>query len=263
MAILVIGNDKTKAIPVLGTGGSTPVVSPLNVTPSTSAQQFIPSGGTDGYNPVNVSAVTNAIDANITANNIVNGVTILGVTGTAPKMISGIIGINQNGVYNVVNTTTNTFVSQIGINVIPTGIVNITQDGTYNVANYGTAIVNTSGLPSGSPHITVEQGDLQVDSSSWEIEMQLERLINQLEKIEVYYFGNGNNDYAYLFPVFYDQYSSEVIPCNDYVLYNLFFDFSNSCLEDWGVTYNLYLGFVMPSGGNIEQGGIRAMVSKE
>lgn len=59
-----------------------PSISSLNVTPTTSAQQITAPQGTDGYSPINVSAVTSSIDANITAGNIKNGVTILGVTGS-------------------------------------------------------------------------------------------------------------------------------------------------------------------------------------
>lgn len=58
------------------------VISPLSVTPSTSAQTITAPAGTDGYSPVSVSAVTAAIDANITAGNIKKDVQILGVTGT-------------------------------------------------------------------------------------------------------------------------------------------------------------------------------------
>ena len=56
-------------------------ITSLNVIPSTSAQQITASGGVDGYSPVNVSAVTSSIDANIQAGNIKNGVSILGVVG--------------------------------------------------------------------------------------------------------------------------------------------------------------------------------------
>lgn len=63
-----------------GSGGGT--IESLNVTPSTSAQVITASGGVDGYSPVNVSAVTYAIDSNIQSRNIKSGVTILGVTGT-------------------------------------------------------------------------------------------------------------------------------------------------------------------------------------
>ena len=61
-----------------------PVLETVPVTPTTSAQTITPSTGYDGIGTVNVSAVTSAIDANITAGNIKNGVTILGVTGTMP-----------------------------------------------------------------------------------------------------------------------------------------------------------------------------------
>ena len=67
---------------VKGSGGGGAVINSLNVTPSTSSQTITASGGVDGYSPVNVSAVTSSIDANITAGNIKKNVTILGVTGT-------------------------------------------------------------------------------------------------------------------------------------------------------------------------------------
>ena len=59
-----------------------PVLETVPVTPTTSAQTITPSTGYDGIGTVNVSAVTSSIDANITADNIKDGVTILGVTGT-------------------------------------------------------------------------------------------------------------------------------------------------------------------------------------
>ena len=61
---------------------SSPVITSLSVTPTTSAQTITAPSGTDGYSPVNVSAVTSSIDANITAGNIKKDVQILGVTGT-------------------------------------------------------------------------------------------------------------------------------------------------------------------------------------
>ena len=60
--------------------GKQPVIDTLNVTPTTSAQQITAPQGTDGYSPVNVSAVTSSIDANIVAGNIKKDVQILGVT---------------------------------------------------------------------------------------------------------------------------------------------------------------------------------------
>lgn len=53
----------------------------INITPTTNTQTITPSSGNDGISQINVSAVTSAIDSNITASNILNGVNILGVTG--------------------------------------------------------------------------------------------------------------------------------------------------------------------------------------
>lgn len=74
-------NFNTNSISPVEEGGS-PVIEELNVTPSTSSQTITAPEGTDGYSPVNVSAVTASIDANITAGNIKSGVSILGVNGT-------------------------------------------------------------------------------------------------------------------------------------------------------------------------------------
>lgn len=62
-------------------GGSEPVLDSVNITPSTVSQTITPPAGTDGYNEINVDAVDNTIDANIVAENIKNGVQILGITG--------------------------------------------------------------------------------------------------------------------------------------------------------------------------------------
>lgn len=59
-----------------------PTLEDVSVTPSTSAQTIDHGTGYDGIGTVSVAAVTAAIDANIVAGNIKDGVTILGVTGT-------------------------------------------------------------------------------------------------------------------------------------------------------------------------------------
>lgn len=61
--------------------GSQPVLDTLNVTPATTNQTIVPPVGTDGYNEVNVAAVDNTIDSNITQNNIRDGIEILGIVG--------------------------------------------------------------------------------------------------------------------------------------------------------------------------------------
>lgn len=75
---LYIGNQKVCPAITLGGVNNTN----LTVTPSTSAQSFSPSSPYTGYGTVDVEAVTSGIDANITAGNIKDGVSILGVTGT-------------------------------------------------------------------------------------------------------------------------------------------------------------------------------------
>lgn len=80
--------------------GKQPVIDTLNVTPTTSAQQITAPTGTDGYSPVNVSAVTSSIDANIVAGNIKKDVQILGVTGSyegAASVHYITFGIDNNG----------------------------------------------------------------------------------------------------------------------------------------------------------------------
>lgn len=84
--------------------GKQPVIDTLNVTPTTSAQQITAPQGTDGYSPVNVSAVTSSIDANIVAGNIKKDVQILGVTGSYEGTVpTGTINISQNGIVDVTN----------------------------------------------------------------------------------------------------------------------------------------------------------------
>ena len=54
-----------------------------NATPTTSEQTITPTGeGKIGLSSVTIAAVTSAIDANIIAENIKSGVTILGIEGT-------------------------------------------------------------------------------------------------------------------------------------------------------------------------------------
>ena len=74
----------------ISTGGGAANLTSLSVTPSTSAQQLTPTSPVDGWDEVNVSAVTSSIDSNIVAGNIKSGVSILGVTGTCPgNFVSG------------------------------------------------------------------------------------------------------------------------------------------------------------------------------
>lgn len=67
----------------------------LNITPTTQNQEYVGLYGT-----VNVSAVNSSIDSDIQAENIKEGVSILGVEGSI-RVPSGTIEITENGVVNV------------------------------------------------------------------------------------------------------------------------------------------------------------------
>ena len=59
----------------------------LDITPSILAQSFTPQSPYNGYNIVNISAVTASIDNNISAENIKSGINILGIAGTYEGII--------------------------------------------------------------------------------------------------------------------------------------------------------------------------------
>jgi len=77
------GNIKS-GVSILGVSGNVVELNgtTTSVTPTTSAQTITPTSPVNGFTEVNVSAVTSAIDANIIAENIKSGVTILNVLGS-------------------------------------------------------------------------------------------------------------------------------------------------------------------------------------
>lgn len=115
------------------------------VNPSTSQQTVAPDQGKDGLSSVTVNAVTNAIDANIQAGNIKNGVSILGVTGSynpQPRLQSkdninpstSIQGVSPDPGYDGL--------SYVGINGVTAAIDNNIQAG--NIKN-GVSILGVTG----------------------------------------------------------------------------------------------------------------------
>ena len=107
-ANITAGNIKS-GVSILGVNGS---VIELNgttetVTPTTSQQVITPTSPYNGLISVTVNAVTSSVDANITAGNIKDGVTILGIQGT-----------------------------YTGSGITPTGTKNITANGVYDITNY-------------------------------------------------------------------------------------------------------------------------------
>ena len=130
---------------VLLSSGSSPVISSLNVTPTTSAQTITAPSGTDGYSPVNVSAVTSSIDSNITAANIKKDVVILGVTGSyegsgGSAPVGALIKTVNNLGYLTAPSTSFTY-------QFPTGTTKIMEGTLYNAFyNSGLTSIDLSNI---------------------------------------------------------------------------------------------------------------------
>ena len=124
--------------------GKQPVIDTLNVTPTTSAQQITAPQGTDGYSPVNVSAVTSSIDANIVAGNIKKDVQILGVTGsyegTTP---TGTVNITSNGTHNV---SSYEYAEVLVPTTAPAYYVEKTKDANNVLQNGASTVINLNGI---------------------------------------------------------------------------------------------------------------------
>lgn len=142
--IFTTDENGNAAVRVVGAGGgSTPVIDELNITPSTSAQTITAPSGTDGYSPVNVAAVTSAIDANIVAGNIKKDVAILGVTGSYEgKTPTGTKSITANGTYDVKDFAT----ADVQVpTTAPAHYIEKTVDANGKLIS-GTNIINLNGV---------------------------------------------------------------------------------------------------------------------
>lgn len=122
---------------------STANISSLSITPTTSAQTITATGGVDGYSPINVSAVTSAIDSDIVAGNIKQGVNILGVNGS-------LVGLNgETRSVSLTSSSGQTFTPTSGKN----GITSITVTPTnraFSSSISPTTSAQTFSIPSGN-----------------------------------------------------------------------------------------------------------------
>ena len=86
-ANIIPGNIKS-GVSILGVTGNVEELNgeTLSITPSTSSQTFTPTGVHNGYTQVDVSAVDATIDPDIVPGNIIQGVNILGISGSAIKL---------------------------------------------------------------------------------------------------------------------------------------------------------------------------------
>lgn len=124
------------------------VVEEVNVIPTTSAQTIRPETGVDGFSVVNVSAVTSAIDNNITAENIVDGVQILGVSGSAVVLDGEEINITPTTSQQVITPTS----PRNGITQATVAAVDHTIDANIIAGNIksGVEILGVEGTYSGA-----------------------------------------------------------------------------------------------------------------
>ncbi len=101
-----------------------PTLQTKSVTPSDRQLVVTPDRDYDGLSEVTVSGVTAAIDQNITASNIKNGVTILGVTGTydpQPSLESKTASYTANGTYTITPSTGYDGMSDVEVTVNVSG----------------------------------------------------------------------------------------------------------------------------------------------
>lgn len=196
MAKLVVGTDKTTGASAIVVEHSAPAsITPLSVAPSTSQQTIAATGGIDGYAPVTVGAVTSSIDANIQANNIRSGVSILGVTGNLTPGVtpSGTINITTNGTHDV------TAYANASVNVSGGGVpgyykkLRVTQEGALE-QDWGQTTFSTS------PATYISQSDLFANGFTapydWSIHASIQT-IDLDSLLEIY----GDNVFSYTWPM--------------------------------------------------------------
>lgn len=116
--------DGVTILGVTGTYDPQPNLQSKSVNPTTSAQTVSPDSGYDGLSQVSITAVTSAIDANIAAGNIKDGVTILGITGTydpQPNLESQTASYTANGTYTITPSTGYDGMSDVEVTVNVSG----------------------------------------------------------------------------------------------------------------------------------------------
>lgn len=149
-----------------------PKLQAKDVVPSASAQSVAPDEGYAGLSAVNVAAVTAAVDPNIVPDNIKQGVTILGVTGTlsggggnVPSLYAPTIALNNSGVLTVTDTRNGAFAYKYYLvinNTQGTEITNKTIDLTTVFADYDVGTYNVKVRVVGQPDNELQAADSNV-----------------------------------------------------------------------------------------------------
>lgn len=153
----ITANNIRSGVNILGVTGTVVELNTttLNVTPTTYAQHHVPASPYNGYRSVHVAGVTSAIDSNITAANIRNGVTILGVTGTVEQVNTTTLSITPT-------TENQNFLPQSphnGFDSVSVAAVTSSIDSSINPANIkdGAVILGVAGtvIESNTQSITI------------------------------------------------------------------------------------------------------------
>lgn len=148
----VSANNKVLPVPE-------PVIESLSVTPTTSAQVITAPSSIDGYNPVNVNAVTSSIDNNIVASNIVSGVSILGVNGSA-TVLNG-----ETRAETLTSSAGNTFTPSSGKNAITSITVTPNNEARSVTPSTSAQTLNVNSGYSGNGTISVGAVTSSIDAS--------------------------------------------------------------------------------------------------
>lgn len=116
----------------------------VTINPSIEQIELYPNDDVDGISNITVNKITSSIDSNITPKNIKNGVSILGITGTADVVSVGEKTITENGTYYASND------SLSGYNSINISVPNVSCNGVtihitcYDEELYDSDVIITS-----------------------------------------------------------------------------------------------------------------------
>ena len=143
---LIESNETTRDITVNGTftppspytGFSQVVVDvhveqeELTINPSTTVQVITTPDRFHGYSPITVNPVTSAIDGSIQPENIKQGVTILGVTGSCVEVNNTTKHITSNGTHTPSGNYTGFSSVTVDVDTVNNTDITITANGIYN-----------------------------------------------------------------------------------------------------------------------------------
>ena len=157
----------SKVIVLPGSGGGAVVEPTKTAEPTTEMQTIRPSVGYDALGEVVVNAVTSSIDANITGNNIKQGVTILGVSGNVVEQDATILP-RLNDINGTTQDTINGALTETENNSA-TLATNLTSKGVPASADDGLTALVPKVLDIQSGKIIDGQSEWHTDATQYEL----------------------------------------------------------------------------------------------